>query len=74
MKIAILGFTVLTNLFALQELSSGRYTFESAYPYFFEFSYPEGEKNVTIIFRLSNLFFNDSIMGLAISNSPKEET
>ena len=62
------------NLFALKDVSSGRYSFVSANLYSFEFSYPDGEKNVTIILILSKLFFKVSIIGLAISNSPKEET
>ena len=73
-KITILGFKALINLFALKDVSSGRYSFVSANLYSFEFSYPDGEKNVTIILILSKLFFKVSIIGLAISNSPKEET
>ena len=40
----------------------------------FEFSNPDGEKNVTIILRSPIFDFKDSISGFAISNSPKDAT
>lgn len=73
-KTATFGFTISTNFFAFNDVSSGRYTNESAVVKFFEFSRPDGEKKVTMTLRSDIFDFNDSIIGFAISNSPKDAT